>query len=121
MLDLTDEQAAKLPYDLYREGYEYYGKTHPYSTFKYTISSLLDLFTFDASANMDLINQPLLMMAGSNADTFHLTEKAYSAAAGTNDKELFLINGATHIQAYWKPKYVKQAVDKATEFFGKRL
>lgn len=45
---------------------------------------------------MDLINQPLLMMAGSNADTFYLTEKAYSAATGTDDKELFLIKGATH-------------------------
>ncbi|MEA4846054.1 MAG: alpha/beta hydrolase [Clostridiaceae bacterium] len=123
LLDLTDEQAKALPYDLYREGYEYYGKTHrhPNSTFKYTLSSLLDLFTFDASENMDLINQPLLMMAGSIADTFYLTEKAFAAATGTNDKELFLIKGATHIQTYWKPEYVAQAVEKAVDFFDKRL
>ncbi|EOV0819578.1 alpha/beta hydrolase, partial [Yersinia enterocolitica] len=25
---LTDEQIAKLPFDLYRQGFEYYGKTH---------------------------------------------------------------------------------------------
>ena len=43
--NLTDEQIAKLPFALYRRGYEYYWKTHahPNSTFKYTTSSLLDL------------------------------------------------------------------------------
>ncbi|MFX3618513.1 MAG: hypothetical protein ACE3JK_13410 [Sporolactobacillus sp.] len=70
---------------------------------------------------MDLINQPLLMMAGNHADIFYLTEKAYSAATGTDDEELFLIDRATHIQTYWKSEYVKQAVAKATEFLGKRL
>lgn len=42
---MTDEQIAKLPFALYRQGYEYYWKTHahPNSTFKYTTSSLLDL------------------------------------------------------------------------------
>nr|MBP6498240.1 alpha/beta hydrolase [Campylobacteraceae bacterium] len=60
---LTDEQIAKLPFDLYREGFIYYYRTHahPNSTFKYTMSSLLDLMLFDASTNMELINQPLLM------------------------------------------------------------
>jgi len=38
---------------------------------------------------MDLISQPLLMMAGSNADTFYMTEQAFAAATGTSDKELF--------------------------------
>ena len=123
LLELTDKEAEALPYDLYREGYEYYGKTHshPKSTFRYTLSSLLDLCTFDASENMDIINQPLLMMAGSIADTFYLTEKAFAAATGTNDKELFLIKGATHIQTYWRPDYVAQAVEKAVDFFDKRF
>ena len=40
---VTPEQAAKLPYDLYRDGYVYYLQTHahPNSTFRYTKSSLL--------------------------------------------------------------------------------
>ncbi len=79
------------------------------------------MFTFNASENMDLIQQPLLMMAGSIADTFYLTEKVFAAATGTNDKELFLIKGATHIQTYWKPEYVAQAVKKAVDFLDKRL
>ncbi len=65
--NLTEEQIAKLPFDLYRQGYEYYWKTHahPNSTFKYTTSSLLDLMRFDATDQIELIDQPLLMIAGS--------------------------------------------------------
>jgi len=120
---MTDEEIAKLPFDLYREGYEYYGKTHahPNSTFRYTMSSLLDLMEFDAASNMDLINQPLLMMAGSKADSFYMTESAFNQATGTKEKELFLIPGATHIQTYYVPEYVLQAMNKLNEFFGKYL
>lgn len=116
----TDEEADKMPFDLYREGHYYYHRTHahPNSTFRYTMSSLLDLMAFDASANMDLIKQPLLMMAGSNADSFYMTEDAFKKATGTNDKELFLIPGATHIQTYYVPEYVEQAMSKLNEFFG---
>ena len=123
MSGMTPEQAKQLPFNLYRDGYEYYLQTHahPGSTFRYTKSSLVDLMAFDASEGMHLINQPLLMMAGSIADTFYMTEQCYSKTTGTADKELFLIPGATHIQTYWVPKYVDQAVNKLTEFFGKHL
>jgi hypothetical protein len=119
----TDEEADKMPFDLYREGHYYYHRTHahPNSTFRYTMSSLLDLMAFDASTNMDLINQPLLMMAGSKADTYYMTDVAFNRASGTNEKELFLIQGATHIQTYYVPEYVEQAMNKLNEFFGKYL
>lgn len=121
--NLTDEQIAKLPYDLYRQGYEYYWKTHahPNSTFRYTTSSLLDLMRFDAQSNMDLINQPLLMMAGTNADSLYMTESAFKKATGTQNKELFLIEGATHIDTYWVPRYVEQAMSKLDAFFDKNI
>lgn len=120
---ITDEMADKMPFDLYREGHYYYNRTHahPNSTFRYTMSSLLDLMEFDATTNMDLINQPLLMMAGSKADTYYMTESAFSLATGTKDKELFLIPGATHIQTYYVPEYVALALNKLNEFFGKYL
>ncbi len=119
----TDEEADKMPFDLYREGHYYYHRTHahPNSTFRYTMSSLLDLMAFDAATNMDLINQPLLMMAGSKADTFYMTESAFNLATGTMEKEMFLIPGATHIQTYYVPEYVEQAMSKLNEFFGKYL
>lgn len=120
---LTDEQIAKLPFDLYRQGFEYYWETHahPNSTFRYTMSSLLALMSFDAASTMDLINQPLLMMAGSKADSLYMTESAYKKAVNAKDKELFLIEGATHIETYWKPHYVNQAMGKLSEFFGRTL
>lgn len=120
---LTDEQIAKLQFDLYRQGYEYYWKTHahPNSTFRYTTSSLIDLMNFDAQSNMDLINQPLLMMAGTKADSRYMTESAFKKATGTSNKELFLIDGATHIETYWVPRYVDQAMSKLDSFFDSHI
>lgn len=120
---LTDAQIAKLPFDLYRQGFEYYGKTHahPNSTFRYTTSSLLDLMRFDAQSNMDLINQPLLMIAGSKADSLYMTESAFKKASGTQNKRLYLIEGATHIETYWVPRYVDQAISQLEPFFDKNI
>jgi fermentation-respiration switch protein FrsA (DUF1100 family) len=61
------------------------------------------------------------MMAGSKADSYYMTDKAFSLATGTDEKELFLIPGATHIQTYYVPEYVDQAMNKLNEFFGKYL
>lgn len=119
----TDEMADKMPFDLYREGHYYYNRTHahPNSTFRYTMSSLLDLMEFDAASNMDLIDQPLLMIAGSKADTYYMTDNAFNLATGTKEKELFLIPNATHIQTYYVPEYVTQAMNKLNGFFDKNL
>lgn len=120
---LTSEEADKLPFDLYREGYYYYGKDyyHPNDTFSYTVSSLMDLVAFDAAQNMALIRQPLLMIAGSRADSLYMTEDAFAKATGTADKELFLVPGATHIQTYWVKDYVDTIADKLTSFFIAKL
>jgi len=122
-VQLTDEQIAQLPYELYRQGLVYYGKTHahPNSSGKYTISSLLDLMSFDATDQIELIDQPLLMIAGSNADSLYMTEQAFGKATGTEDKELFKIDGATHIETYWVPKYVDAAMNKLTALYARTL
>ena len=122
-LEWSDEMANKMPYDLYREGHYYYHRmhAHPNSTFRYTMSSLMDLMTWDASTNMDLITQPLLMIAGSKADTYYMTEDAFGKATNAKNKEFFRVDGATHIETYWKPEYVKPIVDKLTDFYGKNL
>lgn len=121
--NLTDAQIAALPFDLYRQGYEYYWKTHahPGSTFKYTMSSLLDLMRWDATDQIELINTPLLMIAGSKADSLYMSEDAFAKATGTSDKELFKIDGATHIETYWVPKYVDVAMGKLKPFFARTL
>jgi fermentation-respiration switch protein FrsA (DUF1100 family) len=120
---LTDEQIAKLPFDLYRQGFEYYGKTHahPNSTFRYTLSSLLDLMSFDATDQIELIDKPLLMIAGSKADSLYMSEQAFAKASGTRDKKLFTIDGATHIETYWVPEYVNVAIGQLSAFYARTL
>lgn len=120
---LTDEQIARLPFDLYRQGFEYYGKTHahPNSTFRYTQSSLIDLMRFDATDQIELIDQPLLMIAGSKADSLYMSQQAMAKASGTADKRLFLIDGATHIETYWVPAYVDSALEQLTAFYARTL
>lgn len=121
--DMTDEQIAALPFDMYRQGYEYYWRTHAHSgsTFRYTTSSLLDLMRWDATDQIDLIDQPLLMIAGSKADSLYMTEDAFPMAIGTADKELFIIEGATHIETYWIPRYVEAALGKLKPFYDRTL
>lgn len=119
----TPEQADAMPYDLYREGYYYYGRdcAHPGSTFSYTVSSLMELAAWDAREGAQLIDVPLLMMVGSHADTGYMTIDCFERAVNAPVRELFEIPGATHIQTYWKPEYVSQATGKLVEFFGKHV
>jgi alpha/beta hydrolase family protein len=50
-----------------------------------------------------------------------MTIDCYEAAVNAPVREIFEIPGATHIQTYWKPDYVSQAVGKLVEFFGSNL
>lgn len=120
---LTEEELSKITTDLYREGAIYYGDTHahPNSTFAYTTSSLLDLMSFDATDNIELINQPLLMIVGDNADTKYMSDEAFAKASGTQNKELYELKNATHIQTYFRKDLVDEAVKKLEEFYKNNL
>ncbi|MNO08444.1 hypothetical protein D3C81_2310920 [compost metagenome] len=61
------------------------------------------------------------MIAGSKADSRYMTEDAFAKATGTKDKELFTLEGATHIETYWVPRHVDAAVAKLTTFYGRTL
>ncbi|WP_302290263.1 alpha/beta hydrolase [Methanosphaera stadtmanae] len=76
---------------------------------------------FDVDTHMDLITQPLLMIAGDKADTKYMTDSAYEKATNTKNKELYLIPGATHIKTYWVPEYVEQTQNKLKEFYKNNL
>ncbi|AWI34411.1 alpha/beta hydrolase [Helicobacter apodemus] len=119
---LSEEELAKISTDLYREGMVYYGDTHahPNSTFAYTTSSLLDLMRFDALNQIELINQPLLMLVGDKADTAYMSEAAYKKA-GSKDKRLHKLKNTTHIQSYYKKEAVEEALGELKRFYGERL
>lgn len=120
---ITEESLSKISTDLYREGMLYYGRTHrhPNSTFRYTTSSLMELMSWDATDNIELIDQPLLLIAGEKADSLYMSEDAFAKAGGTQDKELFQVPGATHIQTYYVPEYVEQIVAKLKTFYARTL
>ncbi|MFD1261653.1 alpha/beta hydrolase [Entomomonas asaccharolytica] len=121
--NMTREQVAALPFEMYRQGYEYYAQTHahPNSQTNNTVDSLQDLMEFDVNTNVDLISQPLLMIAGEKADSLYMTQEVFANASGTDNKELFLVPNASHIETYWKQPYVQQITDKLTSFYGKNL
>jgi fermentation-respiration switch protein FrsA (DUF1100 family) len=104
-----------------REGYDYYRTPrgqHPNSKGRFLMTSLDKMLAFSTFRTLpDLLTQPLLLIAGSEADTKVYTDQAYALAQGP--KELFVIDGATHIALYDLPQYVDQAVPKLAAFFGK--
>ena len=61
------------------------------------------------------------MMAGSDADSLYMTEQAFAEATGTTDKALHTIDGASHIETYWVPKYVDAAMKRLKPFYARTL
>jgi fermentation-respiration switch protein FrsA (DUF1100 family) len=108
---------------MYKEGYEYYRTPrgqHPNSQNKYVFTSLDKLMNFTALDHVEMIApRPLLLIVGSKADSRYFSDNAYAKAG--EQKELFEVKGATHIDMYDKPQYVDPAVQKLIEFFGKNL
>ncbi len=122
-MNWTPEEARQIKVDLYRDGYFYYGVTHksPNAPGTYLKSSLMDMMAWDATDHADLIDQPLLIIAGEKADSRYMSEEAFAKASGTADKELFIVPGATHIRTYFVPEYVEQIAAKIQQFFTLKL
>lgn len=108
---------------LLREAYDYYRTPraqHPNSPNRFQFTSMDKLMSFSASSQIGTyLTQPMLLIVGTEADTRGYSDQFYSLSNGP--KELFEVEGATHIDMYDIPKYVDQAVPKLTEFFGKNL
>ena len=122
-MNWTPEEARQIKVDLYRDGYFYYGVTHksPNAPGTYLKSSLMDMMSWDATDHADLIDQPLLVIAGEIADSRYMSEEAYAKATGTADKELFIVPGATHIRTYFVKEYVDQISAKIQGFYTQKL
>ena len=108
---------------LYREGYDYYRTPraqHPNSPNKYALSSLplqMAYFPFD---QLETISpRPLLVIAGSKADTLFWSRDVYAKAR--EPKELHIVEGATHVDMYDRTQFVAPAVAKLKDFFGRHL
>lgn len=105
------------------EAHDYYRTPraqHPNSTNRFLFTSVDKVMAFNAFDNLDnLLTQPALIIVGSNAGSRWQGELAYSMIQ--SQKELVVIDGATHMDLYDIPKYVTQVVSEMKGFFGKNL
>ncbi len=119
---VPDEATEDLPVTL-KEAHEYYRTPrcqHPNSKNRVLMTSLDKLIAFSPFNFADtLLTQPLLLIAGNKADTLRFSETLYEKAK--SQKELFMIDGATHVDLYDVPEYVDQAIGKLDAFFTKNL
>jgi fermentation-respiration switch protein FrsA (DUF1100 family) len=115
----TPEEVPKDAPTLYKEGTDYYRTPrgqHPNSQNWFLLRSIDDIVEYSSYDHVDIISpRPLLMIAGTKADTRYFSEMAIEKAK--EPRELFLIEGATHVDMYDKDKYVSPALEKMSSFF----
>jgi fermentation-respiration switch protein FrsA (DUF1100 family) len=106
--------------DMLREGYDYYRTprgAHPNSKGRFLLTGLDRMLAFSSFDRIpDFLTQPMLLIAGSKADTKLWSDLAYELSNGP--KELFVVDGATHIAMYDTPEYVDQAITQIVKFFA---
>jgi fermentation-respiration switch protein FrsA (DUF1100 family) len=93
---------------------------HPRWENKVLSWSLEKQLSFSALDVIGLISpHPLLLVVGSKSSSRSENEAAYAAAQ--EPKELFLIEGASHVDLYDQDRYVTPVVDKLAAFFDANL
>jgi fermentation-respiration switch protein FrsA (DUF1100 family) len=63
--------------------------------------------------------RPLLFIVGERAVSAYFSEDAYSKAA--EPKELFVVPGASHVDLYDRPEYMRVSLPKLDGFFKQYL
>lgn len=108
---------------MFVEGYDYYRTprgAHPRSQNLSLFTSGDKMLSYTAMDHVDWISpRPLLLIAGSNAETLYFSQIAYDMAK--DPKELVIIDGASHMDLYDKDQYVPNVVEKLADFFNKNL
>ncbi|GGV34245.1 hypothetical protein GCM10010495_59030 [Kitasatospora herbaricolor] len=117
------EQARALGGEHAVEGFEYYCTArgrHGRSARTLAWPSVDKLAFFDAFHAVPLIGpRPLLQIVGSRAVTDWMAVDVHQRATGP--KELYRIEGASHVDLYDREEHVDAAVEKLTAFFTANL
>lgn len=112
------------PYRDLKEAWEYYHtdraqcSTSPgYGTAR----SLTQLVTYDAFNMAEVfLTQPLFMVVGSVAESKWMSDDLMERA-GTDNKQMYIVEGANHMKLYDIPKYLDEAVAQLAPFFKEHL
>lgn len=91
---------------------------HPNSSNKMLITSLSAMVAFTGFDRVDLLTQPLMIVAGSEAGSLWHSQELHAKASGL--KELYVIDGAAHMDLYDGPG-ADTAMTKLTPFFKQTL
>lgn len=93
---------------------------HPNSTAYYSYTSLAPMMNFFPFVQIETISpRPLLFIVGENAVSAYFSEDAYAKA--NEPKELFVVKGATHVDLYDRPEYLKITLSKLDIYFKQYL
>lgn len=107
----------------FREGYDYYRTArayHPRANNLFLYRSQAAKMAFSAIENSQLLTQPVLLIAGSKADSKWQTDRLYDALP-EGHKAVHIIEGASHIDLYDKEPYVTEAVNALADFYHQAL
>ncbi|KAH6690590.1 hydrolase of the alpha/beta superfamily [Plectosphaerella plurivora] len=120
---MFETDLSKAPDDtdsFFKDAAQYYGTKrglHERSDHRVPLSSYDLMVSYDSFNFQHLISpRPLLMIAGSTAQTRHYSEKAIATAK--DPKELFIVQGKNHFDLY---DDLAEAGPKLVDFFGKAL
>ena len=107
-----------------REAWEYYHTPrceHPNAPGFMTARSLTQIISYDAYNKAEaFLTQPILAVAGSQAGSKWMSDDLLARAA-SQDKTLYVVEGANHMSLYDVPRYVDEAVSQLAPFFQARL
>ncbi len=108
---------------LRKEAADYYlsdrGRVPNWGENKMATMSMEKRRSFDITDQLQYMSVPYLAIAGTKALTKGYSKTAYDRANG--DKELFEIDGATHVDLYDVDQYVDQAITKLDSFYSDKI
>jgi fermentation-respiration switch protein FrsA (DUF1100 family) len=119
---IPDEQKDADDIDL-REAYDYYRTSRGYTPNwqnKMRFISMDGVMAYDAFYLVEmLLTQPLQIVVGSQPGAFGSNKdghELYERAAST-EKDIQVVEGASHFDMYDKPEYVDKAINKFVDFY----
>ena len=119
---VSDELHDDMPQE-FKDGHLYYRTSragHPRSINRFPLENFDRILGFSAFNLTDLVTQPVMFIAGSEALTKWESVETYENLEAKG-KELVIIEGANHFDMYDLEPYVSEAVENMNTFFNKHF